>query len=389
MYSICIIVPVYRGEQYINRLIQMFDEGAQTMQFVYPDVSVHLSFVNDSPEIELLSTSHICSNHLTCSFLNPGIHQGIHAARIYGLRHTNSNFVLFFDQDDLVENRYLLSQYEKTNSNETDFDGVVCNGIYRGNRLIYSNRRPMQMTFDRKALLEKNWNPISPGQVLIRRQSIPVEQWSRYVLKHNLADDWLLWFLMSNNGCYFNLNAEVLYTHSENGTNSSQNWKEMGQSRVELLEILRKLGVLSHDEETAFQKKTEQYLAKYKHYIMLDDLLNNTDRTLLVRSIHNKIAGHRVAIYGMGVYGQMLLKLLLDAGITVSYGIDQQAGAMKESVIPIYGVDEKQFPETDMIIVTPIFAFDEIVGATLKDMLCPIVRMDEFIMDCLETSFGE
>ena len=277
MEYISVIIPIYKGGRYIDGLIQMFDKAAQILMAVYSDVHVQLSFINDSPEVELLASDHTHSVYVKCEYTNPGIHQGIHGTRIYGVRHTESDYGLFFDQDDLIEERYLLSQYDKVNANGVAYDGVVCNGFYRGNRLIYSDSRPMNMTFDRKMLLEKKWNPLSPGQVLLRRSSIPLEQWGRYILKHNLTDDWLLWFLMTNKGCHFNTNNEVLYTHYEDGTNASQNWKGMRQSRVELLEIMRKQDVLTSAELDAFERRTKSFLDKYDEYIKFDEFLENIE----------------------------------------------------------------------------------------------------------------
>ena len=381
--SISILIPIFNGKKYINGLITMFDKASQVLHKKYPEVMVKMIFVNDSPDDPLFEACFTNAENMTCEFLNPSIHQGIHGTRIYGLYHSISDFVLFFDQDDMVEIQYLLSQYENIELNGIRYDAVVCNGIYRHNRLIFNNTRPMEKTFDRKSLLEKQWNPLSPGQVLIRKKAIPIEKWSRYILKHNLTDDWLLWFLMADGCCRFNYNREVLYTHCENGTNSSLNWKEMGQSRIELLDVLRKLNVLSIEEDTAFEERTDKYLIKYEKYIKLDELLDVANHEQLVDGIKKKINGYRVSIYGMGVYGQMLLHLLLDAGVNVIYGIDQHAGAMRDSEIPVYGLNKKKYPETDIVIVTPLFAFDEIIRTTLKNINCPIVRVDDFIKDCL------
>ena len=306
MNSISIIVPIYKGKRYIDGLIQMFDKAAEQLHHTYPMVMVQTSFINDYPDNELIESCFYLPEHMSCSYMNPGIHQGIHATRIYGLKHTTSDFVIFFDQDDRIESNYLLSQYEKMLLDDCSYDGVVCNGIYRGNRLIYSDIRPVEMTFNRKALLEKRWNPLSPGQVLIRRKSIPVELWCKYILKHNLADDWLLWFLMVHVGCCFKINSDVLYTHVEDGTNSSQNWKEMGQARVELLETLRKLDVLTAEEDAVLRDRIEMYLIKYDRYIKLDELLEQADHAQLINGIHAMAVGRKIAIYGIGIYGKKM-----------------------------------------------------------------------------------
>ncbi len=384
MSSISIIIPVYKGEQYIEGLTRIFSSAIEELHSVYPDVVVQMVFINDHPKTSIQGRYFKLPELTSCEFLNPGIHQGIHGTRVYGLKHTDSDYVLFFDQDDLIEERYLLSQYEKINAGGILYDGAVCNGIYRENRLIYSDSRPMEMTFDRSSLLEKQWNPLSPGQVLIRRKAIPIELWSKHILTHNLTDDWLLWFLMVHQGCRFNLNEEVLYTHCEDGSNSSLHWKEMGQSRVELLYVLRELKVLTEDEDSRFLERTENYLKKYEKYIQLDGLLEKADHERLKERIHEISGGRKVAIYGMGVYGKELFRLLVEAGVDIPFCMDQHAGAIQDSEVPIYKDCGRLVSEPDMIVVTPLFAFDEIVSSSLADFTCPKIRMDDYIRNCLD-----
>jgi len=376
--SISVLIPVYHGEKYIDGLIRMFDINASKLK-IKNQIEVHVVFINDEPKSSLQPSNYISPIYSDCVFLNPGSHQGIHGARVYGLKHTISDYVLFFDQDDEVKEEFLLSQYKKIG----DADGIVCNGIYRRDRLIYSSSRPMEYTYDRKSLLEKQWNPLSPGQVLLRRSAVPIEQWSKYILKHNLTDDWLLWFLMINKGCKFNLNSDVIYKHCEDGSNSSQNWKEMGASRVEVLDVLRKLKVLTSEEDTYLKDSTDKYLSKYDKYIKLDELLESSDHKKLIQNIKSRYHDMSVAIYGFGVYGQKLAELLQKAEVNVSYGIDQHADAMTDTKIRMYPPSGEEFPPVDVVIITALFAFDEIANVTLKKMNCMKIPMDVFIKECM------
>ena len=80
---------------------------------------------------------------------------------------------------------------------------------------------------------------VSPGQCLIKKNSIPME-WRRCVMKKNGADDYLLWLLMFNNKMSVSVNDAFVYTHKYTGGNISADLEVMFQSSLELLELLKR-----------------------------------------------------------------------------------------------------------------------------------------------------
>lgn len=381
MHDISVIVPLYRGGKYIDRLIGMFDECSRKLQESFLGYTVELTFVNDSPDNTIDAEAIRRPLSMQVKVLEPGMHQGIHGSRLYGLKHTNSEFVLFFDQDDHVEHSYFSDQLPHMAGK----DGVVCNGTYRSGRLIYDDNRPMALTFDRKTLLEKQGNPLSPGQVLLRRNAIPVEQWARHVLSHNLVDDWLLWFLMASNHCEFGYNPSVLYEHCENDLNSSLNWSEMRASRLELLDALRELDLLSPTELVDLERTTERYSEKYSSYIKLDELLSSVRADDLVNRVRNYVAGKTLAIYGLGIYGERLLSTLRQASCNIAYAIDRQADSLQTTHpnLQLFKASEGMYPAVDLIVVTPTFAYQQVISTSLANMECSILPLDEFLSACL------
>jgi len=59
---------------------------------------------------------------------------GIHASRICGLHHSTGEYILFLDQDDVIEPRYFLSQFQAIG----DSDAVICNAT-QNSRSRYSD----------------------------------------------------------------------------------------------------------------------------------------------------------------------------------------------------------------------------------------------------------
>lgn len=57
MNVITIIVPFYKGNQYMPRMISAVNKSVSKLQTVYNDVAVELIVVNDSPDIDVLLTN--------------------------------------------------------------------------------------------------------------------------------------------------------------------------------------------------------------------------------------------------------------------------------------------------------------------------------------------
>lgn len=86
-----------------------------------------------------------------------------------------------------------------------------------------------------------------------------------------------------------------------------------------------------------------------------------------------------IAIYGMGDVGCLLFRELEPSKIKVKYGIDKGTigrGFHLQIVAP-----SNDMEKVDAIIVTAVFAFDEI-KAMLESMVnCPVVALDDLIYE--------
>lgn len=89
---------------------------------------------------------------------------------------------------------------------------------------------------------------------------------------------------------------------------------------------------------------------------------------------------HNVAIYGMGEIGNRLYEELTELeNINVLYSIDKKP-AKTFSKIEVYGVDQK-LPSVDVIIITPIFAIEEIEDAIKENNDYPIISIEDLLFE--------
>lgn len=86
----------------------------------------------------------------------------------------------------------------------------------------------------------------------------------------------------------------------------------------------------------------------------------------------------KVAIYGLSYVGETLLDEL-KGSITVAYGIDKNADNIYAD-IDVVSLNDK-LDEVDVIIVTAITSFDQIVEELSNKVKCPIVSIEDILYD--------
>lgn len=91
----------------------------------------------------------------------------------------------------------------------------------------------------------------------------------------------------------------------------------------------------------------------------------------------------RIAVYGLGEMGSRLIDELKNSEIEVAYGIDKNIDNVFCD-ITAYSVDDMEdiLDKVDAVIVTAIFAYDEI-EEQLNDILdCDIISLEDVVYGC-------
>lgn len=89
----------------------------------------------------------------------------------------------------------------------------------------------------------------------------------------------------------------------------------------------------------------------------------------------------RIAIYGMSYAGVTLVEELRGTNIKVVYGIDNNI-KNNLSDVHIVSVDE-DLENVDVVVVTAITFFNEIVKSLNLKIKCPIVSLEEVLCSCM------
>lgn len=256
---ISVIVPFYKGNKYISGLVEVIQKNRKHL-IEEMNAETEIIIVNDSPE-ETISLSEELKENVI--ILRNKKNQGVHQSRVNGLNAACGKYILFLDQDDLITEEALISQLKAIGNS----DLVIGNGYKTDKKNKYKlfvTKKEQTNCLSIDYYCFYGSPIISPGQVLIKKDSIPNE-WKTNIIKHNGADDTYLWILFLLKGSKITLNGSFVYTHSYTGENASLNSTIMDDSVKEMIECLN--GTISKNKLFAIKRRSEYY-SKYQNTLL-------------------------------------------------------------------------------------------------------------------------
>lgn len=373
--DISIIVPIYKGEKYINQIIKQVE--ACKKQLI--NESVELLLLNDDPE-GYIQPLH--SEWITIRVFNTEINLGIQGTRVKGYRYCSGEYVLFLDQDDKITDNYLKSQLNIIR--QSNAAAVVCKAKENG-REKYNTTYPFENVIDKWHMFTVENAIISPGQVLIRKKDIS-SVWGNNILKYNGADDWLLWLCMLVEDKKFVLNDDVLFEHVLYGGNASWNSEQMLLSEKEMYDVIEKTKKCEEKYLKGLEKLIESeqmryihFLEKYRTMFFLYDKWITLENTGKMLSDFLYDSGYKtVAVYGMGVIGNQLIHKLRNTRVNLEAVIDINADYIESDDIQVTTIEHfKQ--RVDLIIVSVIAMPPEQVKQIEKRTETEVVTLQQLL----------
>lgn len=381
---ISFIVPLYRGNKYVKGIVDnIVDNSRNLNKNSDVEASAEIIFINDCPEEKV----DIVKNPLVVSTLiEHKINGGIHRSRADGLERSSGDFVVFFDQDDLLSEDYLITQLDSLYREDADW--VISNGIYRTNRIIYSDEQAVLDLLDNKHYFTDLTEIISPGQVLMKRSIIP-DIWKENILKRNYCDDAFLWLLLKNSGIKSAFNDNIVYFHNEDGYNTSFSWKRNANALRELKDTVLSTNCLSEENLDIFIPTIDNEIIKQDSYARLEELysliVERNDRDLFMQVIKSQ----SVVIYGYGIWGRKLYNLFEDSKIHVEAVIDRNIKGEVEGV-SVCHPDEVLNYISDvsncLMIITPLAQVEVVISDMNKKGISVFLSIMELFEAILSVS---
>jgi len=98
---------------------------------------------------------------------------------------------------------------------------------------------------------------------------------------------------------------------------------------------------------------------KFEKYVnLLDCWMDLREKGISLKRYMQEHGYNKIALYGYGILGRHFLQELKGSQFEVAFIIDQQ-GSKLNADVPIY-LPSEQFPEADVIVVSPVFSFEDI-----------------------------
>ncbi len=368
---ISVITPVYHGQQYIPGLKRQLEECARNT-----DAELEWILSNDDPEKEIdpaefaghdnETDSDSGAGRISIRVLNTDTNRGIQGARVRGLFSCSGEYVLFLDQDDRIRPEYFASQLKAVG----DADAAVCS-MTDGGKPSYGvhNRPPLDVCITKEYNLGTRVG-FFPGQVLIRRKSIP-ELWTRRHLKWNSCDDYYLWLCMFAQGKHFVMNPEALYDHALTGENQSLNSYATYKAMKEMTDILVEEKVFTEEDEETFLKGRDKAIDFYfrekdiiKAKLELSGrLLNLSLRNDTDTAAPAPLSGKKIAVYGAEL-GIHLVRIMERRGIRAACIIDRDAASLD---LPVKTVTRENIPQDTGLIISTLLQDNKSVNDYLEE----------------------
>ena len=261
--NVSIITTFYYGNRYIKQYIDMIK---RVIEETHNTNSIEVILVNDSPQEKLIVPEKCFDNY---KIIDNDKNSGIHQSRVNGLNVASNEYVIFVDQDDLLEPN-VINEYEKVNGN---YDVIVANGVYEGdvNKKIYKNKRSQWYATKEIGYKYVRNLIVSPGHCIIRKESIP-EEWKKNIMAINGSDDYFLWLLMHFYNKKFAYTNELLYIHKDTGQNLSVDEEKMYKSSLEFIKKMDtniKMGKYAKKIERTVRFKFNYKVAEKKEKLKL------------------------------------------------------------------------------------------------------------------------
>ncbi len=383
--DISIIIPLYKGEKFCNRLLKLIEKNC-LYKNLYKSCFVEIIFVNDYPseKIEIKNDNAIFDIQIIIHKKN----QGIHGARVTGIKNARGQFIIMFDQDDLARDNWLYNQWNSIQENQSEI--CICNGWNGRFHLLTSSDELEQRIENHHDFVAKG-NPImSPGQVIIKKKCIPIE-WIDNILKNNGADDYLLWIMMLKKGYRFAVNRECLYYHSPERTKDSVDDLYMIKSLKEVVQILSESGpflskqeIDDFNEYIKFRENCEISAQNHKDTKILQIMktwLDLKNQGASISEFFDKYQYNRIVVYGFGCIGESLYYELCNSKVNIDYVLDMNY-CLKDfkDELSILGWKDELW-DVDAVIVTLVSNYNDVIERLRKIFTCPIFTMYELLLD--------
>lgn len=128
------------------------------------------------------------------------------------------------------------------------------------------------------------------------------------------------------------------------------------------------------------QKENDKRIFKFKtYYSMLNQWLGVKQNNGNLATYFDENKYKNIAIYGMGEMGNRLYDELKNTNVNIAYGIDKNPEECY-SDLEVFEISDN-LPDVDAIIVTAVFAYEDIRKDIEEIVRCPIISLEDVVYE--------
>lgn len=132
-------------------------------------------------------------------------------------------------------------------------------------------------------------------------------------------------------------------------------------------------------ERDAYKIKAERNAMLFRGMSLLYETEYKSMQTISCRLCGGDVK--KIAIYGAGKLGKALASLVLKRGCSVDYFVDRRGNAVQcDRGVPCI-LPSAPLPDTDLMVITPEYDYDDIATEMKKAVNCPIIALTDFLRE--------
>ncbi|MFD2672712.1 glycosyltransferase family 2 protein [Marinicrinis sediminis] len=272
--KVSVIIPVYNGERYLVETVE------SVRQQTYGDIEC-ICVLDGSTD----SSESLLAEYGEAIRMVKQHNQGVSSARNRGLIEASGEYVLFLDQDDILQPRcieLMMSVMTARQPIAVAVGGWIMNGDGHHVRRMYRFRRP---SFKLPHLMKRN-QICTPSQLLLKRSTLVALNGFDTRLQGSGADDWDLLLRLARQGVQEEQGNiayvdEPLIGYRVHDHNQSRQIRRMLESE---LSVVDKLG--SHSRHIGMWKSYRYLSYAYKQIIVSGDAREARDSLKTALQLH-------------------------------------------------------------------------------------------------------
>lgn len=136
--------------------------------------------------------------------------------------------------------------------------------------------------------------------------------------------------------------------------------------------------ILNQKDQKIQQKQKDRIDKFYDYFHLVNQWLSLNHEGKSLVQYFEKNGYKNIAVYGTGELFNRLQEELKGSSINIAYGMDKKADRIYTD-IEVLSLEDEWRDDVDVVVVTPIFMYDELEEMIMDRLDCPVVSLEDVV----------